>query len=202
MGLKEIICGRWGSGQQEFDDIRLDAVTATLMMLGYAHHERHAGSAYEITYSVASLGDETGDIMTLSFTTPDTTKWLHMVFGAKGTAGWRVRFIEAPTGGAETPAGSLDVYNVNRNSSNTSGILDLASAAGKVSYGATLATGGNTLWDEYIEGSTVGLGGSGSVGDRNEVILKQNTTYQLSLYGTDTNPGTLTMDWYEHTNRH
>lgn len=36
---------------------------------------------------------------------------------------------------------------------------------------------------------------------RDEIVLKQNTKYQLSLYGTDADPATLMMDWYEHTDK-
>jgi hypothetical protein len=139
------------------------------------------------------------DLISLTWTTPDTLKWEHFSFWAEGTGGWRVRLIEAPTGGAASQTGQVAMLNRNRNSDNVSTAIALDSTAGEVSYDATLATGGETLWNHYIPGSnkTVGLIGSG----RDEIVLKQNTKYQLSMFGTDTDVATMFIDWYEHTNK-
>jgi len=181
----------------------IDSSTDAVLTIGQAHHEKHDGADYYIMYSVVSLGAMTtpNDMITLTFTTPDTAKWSHFTFRVTGTGGWRVRVIEAPTGGAETPTGSLVPVNSNRNVSHVSTLIDLASAANSVSYDATLATGGVTLWDEYIAGSAHPQAGGGSAGHDEEVILKQDTKYQISLFGTDTDPATLRIAWYEHTNR-
>ena len=184
--------------------IRVDQSTHAQKAIDYAHSEIHSGNNYILQYSVTSLGAMTSpdDTITLTFTTPNTTKWMHLLLSAKGTAGWRVRFIEAPTGGAASATGTLTVLNSNRNSSNTPGLLDLASAVGKVSYDATLATGGTTVVDEYIPGAVTNQStGVGGAGGRSEIILKQNTKYQLSIYGTDSDPATLKLDFYEHTNK-
>lgn len=182
----------------------MDAITRGAIWISEPHHEIHEGGRFYVIYSVASLGDMTtpDDMITLTFTTPNTTKWSHFQFNAFGTAGWRLRFIEAPSGGAESPTGSLTVLNHNRNSSNTSVLKDVAEtpALNKISYDATLATGGTTLWDQYLEGSGGPLASGTSSNDRDERVLKQNTTYQVSFFGTDTNPATLHLDWYEHTN--
>ena len=183
---------------------RIDGNTGALIGITYPHHEAHGGSAYYRLYSVASLGAMTtpNDMITLDWTTPNTTKWSHMDFRVKGVAGWRVRLIEAPTGGAEDPTGQLTVFNRDRNSSNTSTVTD-GSTAGQINYDSTLATGGTTLWDEYMEGNTTNLPSTtnAKTGERDEIILKQNTKYQLSLFGTDNFPATLYLSWYEHTNK-
>ena len=179
---------------------KIDGGTYALLSMSHEHHETHAGSHFYVMYSVASLGamETPDDAITLTFTTPDTTKWGHFVFWGNGTAGWRVRLIEAPTGGAATPTGQLTILNKHRNSSTVSTFTD-GSTANQVNYDATLATGGTTLWDQYLEGSGGPQSGGTGTGSRDEIVLKQNTTYQLSLYGTDANPGTLYMSWYEHT---
>lgn len=178
-----------------------DALSQALVTIGHAHQEQHAGNAFFVRYSVADLGAMTtpDDMITLTFTTPNTSDRIHFTFTALGTSGWRVRFIEGPSGGATSPTGSLTVTNHERNSLTTSVVKDVAGspAANKVSYDASLATGGTTLWDDYITGATIGIAGNGVSAQRDELILKANTTYQLSLYGTDNTAGTLYMNWYE-----
>jgi len=200
MGTAGTIRGR--IGDLSTTELRADSTTHALYTIDYAHHEIHSGSSFYVMYSVASLGAMTtpDDMITIDFTTPDTTKWAHLVFSANGASGWRVRLIEAPTSGAASPTGTLAILNHNRNSTKTSTITN-GTTAGLVNYDSTLAVGGVTLWDQYIEGAAGPRAGGTSSGDRNERILKQNTKYQLSLYGTDASTATLKMDWYEHTNR-
>ena len=182
--------------------IRVDASSHAVKTISYPHSEIHSGSYFYVMYSVASLGAMTTptDMINFNWTTPNTTKWGHFAFYAKGTAGWRVRLIEAYTGGATSPDGQLTILNKNRNSIVTSTFTDGATA-NQVDYNAELATGGTTLWDEYLEGSSGPQAGGSQSGGREEIVLKQNTAYQLSLYGTDANPATLYMHWYEHTDK-
>ena len=187
---------------QNWHPPRIDVSTRAFNVIDYEHHEIHGGSAFYLMYSVASLGAMTtpDDMITLDFTTPDSAKWGHFVFSVSGSAGWRVRLIEAPSGGAASPTGQLTILNHNRNSPHTSIFTD-GSTANQVNYDSTLATGGVTLWDQYLEGSGGPQAGGTASGKRNEWVLKQNTKYQLSLYGTDTDPATIYMDWYEHTDK-
>ncbi len=182
---------------------KLDKSTGATTTITYPHHEAHAGSRYRIVYSVVDLGDMTTptDMITLTFVTPDTTKWCHMTFAAAASADSRVRLIEAATGGQASATGTKPIYNVNRNSPKTSSLIAYSdSNTAVMSYDATLATGGNTLYDRYIEGDR--RVGSGDLGDRGEEILKQNTWYQLSIEGNNSDPATLEIDFYEHTDKH
>lgn len=181
--------------------VEIDVSTRALVAINHAHHEKHEGSDFFLLYSVPSLGAMTtpDDMITLTFKTPDTLKWGHFTFRVRGAPGLRVRLIEAPTGGATGPTGSFNILNSDRNSIVESTFLDLVAATGKISYDATLATGGITLWDEYIPGSTGPLAGGQEGGHDEEIILKQNTTYQISLFGTSTDPATIKVGWYEHT---
>lgn len=182
----------------------IDDISGALIAINNAHKEIHEGEDFFVIHSIPSLGAQTtpDDMVTLTFTTPDTSKWGHFEFRVIGTGGWRVRLIEAPSGGMATPTGSLNILNSNRNSSNVSTFKDVAGspASGKVSYDATLATGGITVWDEYLAGSSGPQSGGEIAGHDQEIILKQNTTYQLSVYGTDTDPISIRISWYEHAN--
>jgi len=184
-----------------YEPLRIDRTTHTLQVIDYAHHEIHSGSNFYVVYSVASLGamETPDDMITLDFTTGVNPPFPHLVFSCNGSAEWRLRFIEAGTGGMADPTGQLTVLNHRRDSSKTSTVV--GSAAGNVNYDSTLATGGVTLWDQYLEGSGGPKAGGTSSSVRNELILKRNTRYQLSLYVTDASPATLYMDWYEHTDR-
>ena len=182
--------------------VPLDSGSGAPIGIGFPHHKLHEGDTFSVMYSVASLGAMAApdDAITLDFTTPNTTKWGHYQFSASGTAGWRLRLIEAPSGGAADPTGQFTILNKHRNSATTSTFTD-GSTANQVNYDSTLATGGTTLWDEYLGGTGGPQSGVTSGGSRNERILKQNTKYQLSLFGTDANPATIHMNWYEHTSQ-
>jgi len=177
----------------------IDRTTNARTTIEYPHHETHAGKRFYVMYSVASLGAMTtpNDLITLDFTTSDSTTWDHLIFLCKGSSGFRVRLIEAPTGGAASPTGQINILNHNRNSL-TASVTTNGTTAGIVNYDSTQATGGITLWDDYIEGSTSGITGSGAIANRDELELKQNTKYQISIYGTATEPASIYLDWYEH----
>jgi hypothetical protein len=126
-----------------------------------------------------------------------------MIINAVCSSGARLTLYEGKTGGGATPTGTLQTYNSNRNSTSLSTITDVAGAnVTKVSYDATVFTGGTTLFDIYMGADGVGqtsVGGGHSSGQ--EYILKQNTAYQIALVETDTVPATITLSWYEHTDK-
>ncbi len=174
-------------------EITIDEATRAVNFIDYAHHEVHGGSSYHVTYSVASLGAMTSpdDTIQLHFTTPNTTKWLHMIVHARSGGESNYVITEAPTGGMTSPTGTLTAYNKNRNSSKTSGIT--------VSYDGALATGGAEIHNEYI-----GQGNKASAGESRgtqEFVLKQNTAYAIKMTDTTAITATLILDWYEHTDK-
>lgn len=180
----------------------IDSITNAINTISYAHHETHGGSRFFRTYSVASLGAMTtpADMITLTWTTPDTTKWEHFTFYVIGTGGWIIKLIEGSTGGGATPTDHVSMLNHNRNSSKVATCIDLNASDGNVSRDATQLTGGTELWTEYIPGGSK-MAGSVTGGERDEILLKQNEIYQLSCFGIDTDPCTIHIDWYEHTNK-
>ena len=181
-----------------FDPIQYDGLSGAPVVIDFVHHEVHEGDHFLVHYSVASIGALTGDIMTVSFTTP-ADDYMHFVFNASSAAGGLLKLIEGKTGGGATPTGTLQSYNSNRNSATVSGITDVAGAnATKASYGATAFTGGIELISDYI--GAAGLGNTFSGGEsrgEQEIVLKLATAYQISIYNTASVPGTIQLSWYE-----
>ena len=96
--------------------IKIDTPTNSITIVDYPHHEIHTGSHYFYTDSV-TLGNAGTQVYL--FTTPDTTKWIHMTYIATGSAITQVQFYE----GADRTGTTLQsVYNNNRNSLNTAGM--------------------------------------------------------------------------------
>jgi len=185
----------------------IESQTWARKVIDYAHHEIHGGSHYTITHGVANIGAATSpdDAITITFTTPNTAKWAHMVvlFNAVGGALCRIR--EAGSGGGSA-TGTITCKNNNRNSSNTSGLIDIegSPSAGQVSYDAGLDTGGTLLVDEYIGGATTNqnkAGGGAESGARYEWVLKQGTRYQISIVSAASVAASIVLHWYEHTNK-
>ena len=167
--------------------VRVDASTHSLQTISYEHHEIHSGSHYEVRINkdVANGGD-----YNLAFTTPDTTKWIHMIFGIDVEVEANVALYEAITSfGSGTP---VTPYNNNRNSVNTSGLVDMESDT-------TAVAGTPTQLVQMVLGSgkTAGGGARGS----SEFVLKQNTTYLLEIdnQAAASNEVNIFLNWYEHT---
>ncbi len=185
--------------------LKRDFSSGSLIVVTDSHHEVHEGDHYNLSYSVADIGvmATPADVISLSFTTPNTTKLLHMIISAICSSGAQLQFIEGKTGGGATPTGVIASNNSHRGSSNTSTILDVAGGnVGSVSYDATVFTGGTSLVDEYIGAD--GLGNSFAAGDsrsEQEWVLAANTLYQVSLTEAGNVPATLQLAWYEHISR-
>jgi hypothetical protein len=156
---------------------RLDASTSTMQGIDYPHHEIHSGSAWAIGVNDADL--DTADELTIAFTTPDTTKWLHVV----------------------AIAANLVPYNLNRNSATTSGILSIKAipVANQATLTPTITNDGTAIWTESLGGNK-NQGSSAGAATRDERILKQNTTYAFRLTGVaDNGVASIGLHWYEHT---
>ncbi|MCP5008964.1 MAG: hypothetical protein GY942_03185 [Aestuariibacter sp.] len=191
MSLWKTLVSRWGSGAGEIDDVRIDFSTNSLQTVEYDHHEIHGGSSYHLSLTTENLGGETGDHLHISFTTPDTTKWFHLVAHAYGSGQNNFQIREAPTGGM-VGGSAMTPLNRNRNSVNTSGALLPVS-------GATVGTGGTLLVDEDRGQGNSNIGESRGT---QEWMLKQDTLYSFRIYDTTNIQAVLILDWYEHTNKH
>jgi hypothetical protein len=166
--------------------VRLDASTEALMTLDYEHHEIHAGSHFTIR-GWQDITAATTDFLVI---TPDTTKWMHIIWSFATEAEFEFYLYEAPTTTADgTP---ITGYNNNRNS---------ATAPTLMAYSApTVTVVGTNIWS----GKTgAGKLAGGESRNESELVLKQNTKYLFRFLKIAA--GTVWLDydfkWYEHTDR-
>ena len=168
-----------------------DSSTSAVEIIDYAHHEVHSGSHY--TYCANSSDLDTSAVLDRIITVPDTAKWPHMVIAVFGALHTRFELYEGTT---HTTNVSQNIYNNNRNSSNTAGLtIHTSNDDGAVvtlimdmEWGVDTGTGTNLI-----------AGGGGARGD-SEWILKQNTKYLFRIESqTDNNVVNMCLSWYEHT---
>ena len=182
-----------------YQDVRLDPSTLTMQTIEYEHHEIHGGSAYVVTGTDADL--DTDAELTIAFTTPDTTKWIHLLALASCTSAAYWEVLEGPT--ITNGTGSdLVIYNKNRNSANTSGVLTIESPAeaGKATLTPTITNDGTVLQAQYLGSGKEKI--SGEIRATGEWVLKQNTTYAFRLTGNaDNGKAAIELVWYEHTDK-
>lgn len=179
--------------------LSIDLITRAQVGIDYAHHEIHAGSSYTATLNDNDL--DNGDTMSVSFKTPDTAKYFHMVAIMSNTSSSLAEILEAPTvtngSGVEIPC-----INRNRNSDKVSGALSIEATPveSEVSTNATITADGTAIYSEYI-----GVGkekGTSDTRSLSEFILKQNTIYSFRITGeADNGNASIILDWYEHTDK-
>ncbi len=179
--------------------VNRDAITDAIMAIDYAHHEIHEGNAYSI--STYDIDLDATDTMSISFTTPNTTKWFHMVGIMKNTSSSLAEVLEAPT--ITIDSGTNDtIYNKNRNNSNISGALSIETTPiqSKATIDGYITSDGSIL---SIEGIGVGKDkGTSESRAIAEIILKQNTTYSFRIIGiADNGNASIRLVWYEHINK-
>ncbi|MCK5430398.1 MAG: hypothetical protein KAI94_13045 [Anaerolineales bacterium] len=183
----------------------LDSSSNKLTVVDYAHHESHDGNAFQCHYVQAVT--ETNDRSIITLKTPDTTKSLHMIFAAGAVQLSYVYIWEAPTIGASQGT-NLTVFNKDRNSSNTSGILSTKDAtANSATYFSIVnddqVTGGIEIHQEFLGAGTKNQSGGGASRDITEFILLRNTIYafEIKSYNANDNIHSLSLDWYEHRDK-
>jgi len=177
--------------------MRIDDSTEAIKVIEYEHTEVHGGSSYTAHLSTSDLDDNP---LRISFTTPNTTKWAHMLFYVSTTGEATFELQEAPTGGV-SGGSNLTPYNHNRNSANASTLISTDDTnPGELTQGATVGTGATVLL-QYEFGGGRNKVGAERRGD-SEFVLLQNTKYQVNLTsGTNDIRAVLEIDWYEHTDK-
>lgn len=179
------------TGDTTFQVPRLNPQTHAQNTIDYAHHEIHSGSHFFWTDYDTDV--DTGAPKYYRITTPNTTKWAHMLFilYSEGVGTWQL--FENPTvNAAGTPATLL---NNDRNS---------LTAATLVIAPDPTSTADGTLIKTWRTGS--GTNASTRVGTESrgesELILKQNEDYFLKFTPDSDNAKVkLELEWYEHINK-
>lgn len=167
----------------------IDSSTNTLQIIDYEHHEIHSGSHYYVC-GFEALAD--ADSSNFSFTTPNTTEEVHLIFDVSGTSRTEFYIYEAST---ITAGDTITPINNNRRSVKTSNTV--------VIDGPTISAAGDLIFSSSkgFEGTNPSSARNEGLTDRNrEIILKQNTSYIFIIISRDdTNIITFCGEWYEHT---
>lgn len=168
----------------------IDKATNTLQIIDYAHHEIHSGSHFMYTDAVELDSAETQDYL---ITTPNTTKWAHMLFDMDGSVITQWQLYESSDKNGTT---LQTVGNNNRNSSTTATLIVHKGTSGGTTDGSVI---------HLYKGGAASQQSMAASMARNdsEIILKQNTKYILRVTsGTDNNLTNIRLEWYEHTDKY
>ena len=193
MSFWKALTARWGSGAGEHDEVRIDASTNTLQTIDYSHHEIHAGSHFTYTEYDGDLDNLA--VIEILITTPDTTKWAHMIAAITGALSTTVEFYETCT---HTAGAAKTAYNNNRNSA-TANTTTLAVSNDDNADGTPIYS---VQFGISTGGGASGVSGGGSLRADGEYMLKQNTKYLLRVTSNaDNNVVSVMLGWYEHTDK-
>lgn len=190
-----------------------DSATRAATTISYEHHEIHSGSSFHAEYSLTT-GNADDDVTGILFTTPNTTKWSHMIVTVSASAPAEAIINEGPTLADSGDGSDLAVFNRDRNSTKTStlqSLEDTPTVGSLTSMNETEWTNiGVSAGTELEHVFLAAGGGPQAVGGTNrgtqEWILDANTTYAVYLQntgapGVDGNTHYVGLDWYEHTNK-
>lgn len=182
------------------DIITIDDATRAIVTIEYEHYQIHAGSSFKSDINTDDLKNEgNNDALHISFTTPDTVRWAHIVIYGWASGAADLSIVEAPTGGV-VGGNNLAIFNRNRNSSTISALISTDdTTANQVTQDATAPTGGTEIHHWKLGAGKNKIGGDNRGNE--EFILNQNTTYSLRLASTVAAiRAQLTIEWYERTN--
>jgi hypothetical protein len=178
-----------------------DSSFKALLIQEIEHGEIHKGCAYVTEAIDESMANN--ETIVIAFKTPAVPE-VHMVvdFGAKSSA--HVELIEAPVWSTGTGS-QLPVYNRDRNSANTTSLLEDTGGSfvdsDNVVLNPTNLAGGTVIPDGtlYVFAPT-GLGSTSRSRGTVETILAVSTLYAFKFEAdAGTNAGHLKLRWYEHT---
>ena len=187
--------------QFDSQDVEKDALFHIPVSQDAPHAKMHEGDAYSASVVDTTLADT--EFIDLCFKTP-ATKLMHMTFDYKSLTGLKLEIFEGATWDAQTGT-AVPVFNMYRDSANTSGVLENRStaaflASSELMSNPTTPAGGTAILTDYLFGAANKLPEAG--GSRVEQILKAGTLYRIRLTSTAANnSGQIRVSWYEHTNR-
>lgn len=107
------LVARFGAAAGETDDVRIDAVTNSLLGIDYVHHEIHAGSHFYLE-GHTTLGN--GGTLYVKLVTPNTTKWGHFVWDINASGILTATLDEDALGGMA--GGSRPTIHANNRNTN------------------------------------------------------------------------------------
>ncbi len=179
---------------------KIDPATGVEICTSFPHHKIHEGDMFHADINSTDLDDEgVNDALHISFVTPNTAKWGHLLYKLYVSGQATFEIVEAPTGGV-VGASALPIYNHNRNSSTASVMKNTNDGTvNQATQDATAPTGGTVIHHEELGTGKNKQSGVGR--EDNEIILKQNTKYSFRLSSVTADiTAQLTLDWYELEN--
>lgn len=167
-----------------------DGVTKAIMVVDYAHHEIHAGSAYYVEGAVRLTDTQQ---LTVKFSTPNSSRRAHFTWEILGTGECEILLYEDARGGMA--GGTLrTVFNHDRESTKGSSMAVRSGVTTSTAVGAKLHD-----WIVGTEGSKQGFAIGAASQRQNEIILKAGSTYLGMVVSNSTgNNVSFRADWYEH----
>jgi hypothetical protein len=174
-----------------YDPPILDETTGANLGVDYSHHEVHEGESY-IAPDVQAVDTTT---IKWQITTPDTTKWAHMIPDIACTSECLITITE---GSDRIDGTSVPAINRDRNSSNVAGIVVTRTPTGGTTDGAT------TIFKKRLGTTGAGPFGASAPGSSRgvqEYKLKQNTKYVVAVQTFAAAFVSADFNWYEHTDK-
>jgi hypothetical protein len=175
--------------------VKIEKTTQDTQVIEQEHAEIHSGDHYEITsYVNLSLNN----VLDIRITTPDTGKWGHFVFelDVESQTEWFLHEVAV----ISVAGAAVTAYNNDRNSGNTAGLVfDLITNTSLANANADTDLTGATELKCGMVGS--GKRSFGSTDRSKEIILKQNTIYNIRAVAVAAGYVNYDFEWYEHTNK-
>jgi len=171
----------------------IDDNTNSLQFVDYEHHEIHGGSAYR---AGSQETPNAAGTLSLTWTTPNNGKQMHMVFSVETANSSEVTIYEdvsfTSNGTAITPR------NANRNSADASSVQTVEKDATVNVVGATIL-GHKHIGAVGVKQNDPSFGGATEA--RHEWVLKEDTTYHIEVEDVsgESHDMWIGLDWYEHT---
>ena len=208
MSLWKLITARWGSNSGETDEVRLDAVTNSLVGITFPHYQVHQGDSFISDYVDDSMGDN--DTIIFAFKTPTGTKRAHMWVEFTTLVGGDMQIWESPTWTTNTGS-THSIINRKRETSMSSSML-LEDKTATPAFTATnnvllnptgLNTGSATSIHHFYAWGKKEKLNAGNVRDTEEFVLKPDTQYAIVFTAEGgSNKAQLILNWYEQTDSH
>lgn len=205
---KQPLLGRFGTGATDIAELRMDGSTHAISTIEDEHHEVHKGNSFSFTYSLISDGD-VSDHCAIAFKTPATAPYMHMIITVSSTGSSTFTFYEAAAVSVN-PGANVAVYNRNRNSSTTSGVLSIETTptANEMTTMTDTQFDGATITEGTVKLVEVSLGGGngprtlgGGTRGAREWVLDAGVIYLADMVDLSAaeNIQTINLSWYEHT---
>lgn len=167
----------------------VDAVTSQLqnevVNIDFAHEKIHQGKGFFLVdmVTLSASGSQFWHVKT-----PNTTTRIHMLFGLEASLSGILRLYAQPT--LTNDGTALTPLNSDRNSANASVLSCFRTP--------TITANGTLFAEQSVGGNNTNARVGGSYEGRNELILKQNTSYLVQFVADANSTRTsIVFNWYE-----